>query len=437
MLVDLLGRPKIRKCFTYLGGPKNMSRGDTAHEAPTRRDYVKYVAALGSTAGLAGCTGSSSEGNSTETESENESTETEKSTSTTTTAEEEPYTVNIEPAGKIEFQSVPEQWLSLKVNKAEMCFTLGQSDGLVATKEPSKLAGFERWWGQIPDVSFDTGDVLKLRTDTGVSREAFLEADPDINIIDPNVVTSAHAWNKSPWTEEESEQVSTRTGPFIGHYNIQPRPDVFPEYPMYTLYEEFEKYAQVFQRKRRYEQVKNFHNSFISRLQSKLPPKQERPTVGTFMGGTKPAQNRFDLLDFTQGRTGTKHYRDLGAISAFEDLFDGNSWKARFDYELMLEVDPDVILFLWGAEHPRSDYEEKFFQPLRNDERGQRLSAVQDDRLYMGADPQQGPITNLFKTEMLAKQLYPEQFGDWKGIGEHTEQERLFSRSQLGNILSS
>jgi iron complex transport system substrate-binding protein len=64
------------------------------------------------------------------------------------------------------------------------------------------------------------------------------------------------------------------------------------------------------------------------------------------------------------------------------------------------------------------------------------VAAVTNDRIYPGGTAVQGPIVNMFQTEMVAKQLYPEEFGEWRGLGETPEDERLFDRERVANIVN-
>jgi iron complex transport system substrate-binding protein len=54
---------------------------------------------------------------------------------------------------------------------------------------------------------------------------------------------------------------------------------------------------------------------------------------------------------------------------------------------------------------------------------GSDLTSVDTGRIYRGGTAEQGPIINLFQTELAAQQLFPDIFGD---------KEQLFSRETLG-----
>jgi iron complex transport system substrate-binding protein len=64
------------------------------------------------------------------------------------------------------------------------------------------------------------------------------------------------------------------------------------------------------------------------------------------------------------------------------------------------------------------------------------VAAVTNDRIYPGGTAVQGPIVNMFQTEMVAKQLYPEEFGEWRGLGETPEDEQLFDRQRISDIVN-
>jgi iron complex transport system substrate-binding protein len=73
---------------------------------------------------------------------------------------------------------------------------------------------------------------------------------------------------------------------------------------------------------------------------------------------------------------------------------------------------------------------------MRQDNIGSELTAVQNDRVYRGGKNVQGPIINLFQTEVAAKQIYPEEFGEWKGLGNIPAGEQLFDRQRVADIIN-
>jgi hypothetical protein len=61
---------------------------------------------------------------------------------------------------------------------------------------------------------------------------------------------------------------------------------------------------------------------------------------------------------------------------------------------------------------------------------------VKNDRFYPGGTAFQGPIFNLFQIEIAAKQIYPDEFGEFNGVGETPEDERLFDRQRVADIVN-
>jgi hypothetical protein len=106
----------------------------------------------------------------------------------------------------------------------------------------------------------------------------------------------------------------------------------------------------------------------------------------------------------------------------------------------MLEADPDVILHIFAVT-PWYDWS-TIPETLREDPLGRELTAVQNDRLYASGTSFQGPLTNLLQLEMTAKQLYPEQFGEWPGYEEGAsypelpEEEQLFDHQRVTDIVA-
>ena len=75
----------------------------------------------------------------------------------------------------------------------------------------------------------------------------------------------------------------------------------------------------------------------------------------------------------------------------------------------------------------------------RNDPVLSELTAVQNDELYIGTMETTGPIQGLFNTEVLAKQLYPETFGEFPGFDDDNtydvpKGEQLFDRQRVADI---
>jgi iron complex transport system substrate-binding protein len=175
------------------------------------------------------------------------------------------------------------------------------------------------------------------------------------------------------------------------------------------------------------------HDDLLSAIRSDLPSKEDRPTVGLLSVNSDFENGAFYAYPVHEGN-GHKQYRDLRMRGAFDDVIEGS--YAEWDYEQILEIDPDALLFQYGFSHVSTEEFERRMDAMREDPVGQRLSAVQNDRLYRGGTSYQGPIINLFQTEAAAKQFYPETFGEWDGLDTLAdESERLFDYRQVADII--
>jgi hypothetical protein len=105
----------------------------------------------------------------------------------------------------------------------------------------------------------------------------------------------------------------------------------------------------------------------------------------------------------------------------------------------MVEVEPDVVLRYWGAalgETFLDNRSELMDNPLADD-----VPAFRDERYYASGYGMQGPIMNLFQLEMTAKQLFPDQFGEWPTYSpgtypEMSGNEQLFDRQRVVDIIN-
>ncbi len=137
------------------------------------------------------------------------------------------------------------------------------------------------------------------------------------------------------------------------------------------------------------------------------------------------------------------HTRPMGAEDALADAvgegYGDDGRNITLDYELLLEADPDVLLVLGPM---TGSYNlDKIRQRLENHNVASELTAVQEGRVYAQGARRQGPILNLFQLEMTAKQLYPDQFGEWPGYvngepyPEIPTEDQLFDRQRVADII--
>jgi len=393
-----------------------MADDSNVNEAPTRRDYIKYGGAVVGGGLFAGCTGQSDSGS-------------------TSTPEDESYSVTMAPVDEVTFESVPERWIAGFGMDADIGVALGQAEGLVDMLSWSGYTGF---YDELPGVSVDTDDWGYLITDEGnVDKERFYELDPDLITVDPN-----RLWN---FDHDDIEEIMQNIAPFLGNASRRTRGEDFYEgawpdghpYRYYSIREQLEIYGQAFQQQERASAMAEVHRETIESVRSRLPPESERPSIGLIHPTWPDPQNGsfavYNPISETERTYGKKQYRDLGVRDAFGGVYDGES-SIKTDYEGLLNHDPDAFVFHFGVLNQEET--PSTIEAMKSDSIGSELTAVQNDRLYLGGTAYQGPIINLFQTEMLAKQLYPEEFGEWHGLGETPEDEQLFDRQRVADIVN-
>jgi iron complex transport system substrate-binding protein len=391
----------------------------SSHEAPTRRDYMKYGGAVIGGGLLAGCTGTSESGSTpTGTEEGGEMTDTEASEDTS-------YSVTMEPMGRVSFDSVPESWVPYGGDYADMGVALGQADGLTRIGNSGEYYTYV--YDELPGVSVDDA-VLERQSliDAGMDKELFYEMENDVHVIDTGMLR-----NWFGWTDEDVTEIQDNVAPFVGNMIFR-RSDSWHDYRYYTLYQAFEKMATLFQERERYEAFRTLHDEYIATIQSRLPPAPERPTVMLTYEGTNEPET-FSPYRLNDKGTSKKQWNDLGVSDALagtgvENLSTEN--RSELDYENLLEVDPDVLLIRGHEQKSASEFRDTVLGYMQEHSVGSELTAVQNRRVYRGGYLRQGPIHNLFLTERGAKQLYPDEFG------EVTSDEELFDRQRVADIVT-
>ncbi|MUV56859.1 ABC transporter substrate-binding protein [Halogeometricum sp. CBA1124] len=415
-----------------------MSDDDLAHEAPTRREYVKYGGAFIGGGLLAGCTGQSDTGG-TPTAA---STDTVAVTETGTQTEQGSYTVEMFPVGEVEFESVPESVTTYSMAWADMVVSLGQAEKLQTDRLSGPTLFYDRF-----DIDYDM-NWPPLWQDGGMPKEVFYEHDPDAFLIDPNLI---QAWDDN-WEDADVEEIESNVAPFFGCMNRRFRNEWQQEmgYPERapSMLEAFEKVGTVLDEQARAEAWLDLHEDLQSELQSRIPDDPETPSIGLINSGSSPENGEFYVLYLEDNGYEMKPYRDLGLVEA--DAFAGveTGQYGLTDYETLLEVDPDLILVHWGittgsvtfggdGAFDAEQFREKFVAPMENDDVGSQLTAVQEGRVLPGPTAEQGPLVNAFQTELTARLFYPEEFGelDLDAPLDVPEEKRLFDRQRVRDIV--
>jgi len=426
-----------------------MADDSSDEDGPTRRKYVKYGGAVIGGGLLAGCTGdggsdggSGGYGGSTDTGTMTaapEPTETPGATETATatatptetaTPTDTRYSVTMSPVGTVDFDAVPEEAVVYSNHDADILVSLGQADAITSLGFPENYSAV--YYDELPGVSLDTDRLTKLYND-GVDKEVFYELDSDVHHIDPVWISS---W--SSFDEADIEELQSNVAPFFANYHSRTNvaPDSASDYQFYTIWELVDKYAQAYQVPERGAKLKAIRDGMLEDIRAELPPQEERPEVGVVWYDRK--KESFWVYHLNKPGFQNAHTRPLQANDGLSEFPSGprSGWSdgALIDMEAMLETDPDVLMHFSDWQNP-DEATEAFFA-LDDHPVGSQLTAVQDDRLYAGGDAFQGPIINIFQTELTARQIYPDLFGQPPEPGNPAELGEMFDPQRVADIVN-
>jgi iron complex transport system substrate-binding protein len=317
-----------------------------------------------------------------------------------------------------------------------MAFALGQRDGFLTAGNMIPGFFFEPFGLDVPPQ--EELPAIANWNGGGWSKEVFYELDPDVIMMDPNYMHGT-GWDDD-WDESDTEEIAEKVAPFFGN-NCRRRRE-FHDYKLYSLYGAFERAAELFQERERFEALQSVHADLQETVASRLPPEGERPTVGLINGGSNPEKGKFYPLNTRGEGYEMKPWRDLDVASAFPADMEGGT----IDYEKLLEVDPEILVVHWGIGTTSPDvdgfspelFREQYVEPMEADGVGSQLTAVQEGNVYPGPYGEQGPLVNLLQTEMLAQQLYPDEFGafDPEAFPSVPEGKRLFDRERVRDVVA-
>ncbi|WP_247730397.1 ABC transporter substrate-binding protein [Halovivax limisalsi] len=402
-----------------------MERTGGCDRGRTRRTAIRYCGAVAGGGLLAGCLGEGDD------EAPSNSTEPEPAT-TDSAAEGAGYSVTMSPVGTVEFERPPETATVYDATWADMLVGLGRGDAVLSLGHPENF--YAGYYDQLDGVSFEPGDLAALYND-GLDKEQFYELDADVHHLDP-VNIGYSGW--SGWSMTDVDEIEAQVGPFVANRlsraHAEPPAEYDGGYEYYTLWELTEKIGRVYQKADRAAELKAIRDELVADITAALPPASERPSVGLVV--FSPDTDSFSPYKIDAPGYGKAQYRPFDVEDAFADSDKtyAENYEGSYDVEGLLEVDPDVIIHNWDIEP--SDRTRAMREFFADDPVARELTAVRTDRVYVGGTPTQGPITNLFQLEMTAKQLFPEQFGEWKGVGEHDRDERLFDRDRLASVIT-
>lgn len=410
-----------------------MSDDRNHHEAPTRREYVKYGGAVVGGSLLAGCGGQFDAGSTpTETASGGAATD-------TSTAADEGYSVTLSPVGDVALDTVPESFLAYYPISAGAAVAFGHGDSINAIGYDKQLFGntVGYYYDSLDGVEFEWGDLGRV-TPSGnpntLDKELLYELDSDIHFLDPCLLRSS----AFGWDTEDLSRIEADIGPWFGNYysrtNGQPPQGCRKGYEYYSLWEYLGKFAAVLQEEERYRELKSMRDDLVGRITADLPPASERPSVAViaYTDGT------FWPYDFTQQGYIWNHLRPFGMTNAFTEAGIDPSSDGSYDYEALVEVEPDVVLRYWGTALGETFLENR--SEIVNNALADDVPAFRNERYYPSGYGMQGPVMNLFQLEMTAKQLFPDRFGEWPtytegGYPAIPPEERLFDRQRVVDIV--
>jgi hypothetical protein len=402
----------------------------------SRREVLGGTAAVvGATAGCLSIGGGSDDaGEDGAPESTHENTSEATSNGTTVadqTTTDGSYTVSMEPMGDVEFSTVPETFVGRFGFVVDIAAALDELDSLVAMYSNYSVTGHQRFYEDLSTVSIDAGAIEELHTDDwNIRTERLYELEPGFTAIDPNYLI-----HYTEFDAKDVERFRSRAGPFLGNESQGVREEGWPtwpdgDYPYLSLGAFTRTYGRAFRKTDRAEAILELNREVVQSVKDRLPPTSERPSVavGSLYDGTWHLST-FDG-DGTEEVYGVKHYRDLGVSDAVAEADIGTN---QVGTERMLEFDPEIFVWRHGVYNPEQVNEA--LEKLEDDPLGSKLSCVDSGRFYVGGSPDQGPIVNTFQTEMLAKQLFPREFGEYPGLGDVSSGERLFDRSRIDQIV--
>lgn len=397
-----------------------MGEDRLSEAAFTRRNYLACGGAALGTALLAGCTGGGTgdsggddgDGAGSDGASGDGGDDADSEASST----DESYTVSLSSVGEVTFDSVPETWAANNGSWADMGIALGQRP-----PEAVYLTGryHTQLYDEIPGVSVDKSDMESL-WESELDVESFLSLAERVDFfaMDPNFLLG----RTNNWERDDIDQIESVGAPFFAN-SIFSRGYQWHDYEYPTLYEAFEKLSQVFHEEERYRAFETLHDEFQNEVEQIVPPEGERPSVAIMWPQPLDEPESFSPYLIDEG-TSFKQWRDLGVEDAFAttDVDDFHADRGEVDYELLLDIDPDVLLLRGNENKTAEQFRETVVAFMEDHPVASDLTAVRNGDVYRGGPLYQGPITNLVLTERAARQVY--------GV-----ERELFDRQRVADIV--
>jgi iron complex transport system substrate-binding protein len=378
-----------------------MEHESTEHEAPTRRDCIKYGGAVIGGGLLAGCT--SGRGGNSGNDTGGGSSVDAANGSAATDAGSSSYSVSIVPMGEVTFDSVPTKWLANNGSWTDMGVALGQDlpEGVWLTERY-----ITNYYKKIPGVSVDKSGMISLYSGGGVAKEVFYDVGADVHVMDPHFILNRFKGLERADIEGIRENIAPFFGNTIFSHDYQ-----WHDYRYYSLYEAFGKLAQVFQQQKRYKAFTNLHEEFQRTIEKNLP-NGAHPAVAVLWASENEPET---FLPYLIGEgTSYKQWRDLEVRDALADtdIKDFHSARGQIDYETLLEIDPPVLLIRGHEQQTAKVFQNTVVDFMKSHPVASELQAVENGKVFRGGPLYQGPIQNLVVTERAVNQLYPDAFSD-------------------------
>lgn len=405
----------------------------TPVEVPTRRETLKGGGAVIGGGLLTGCAGESGPSGGGANGSNSSGGE-----NTTTGGSSNSREVTMEPSGTWTFTEVPERYTVYQEEWADIMASLGQFDGLIGLTAPDRFPS--DYYNRLPGVSVDTSGLTALLPQGADSsdKEIFYDLDPDINMIDPYTAREYLGFD-----DGDIEEIEDNIAPFFGSYLRDP--NFTDNHPYYTLYEGIGKAAQVFREQERYRALDEFHTAFLNDIKTHLPESDKQGTFATINHNWWGDGSEINAWPSHVPGTARKPIRDLGLKrenNVFREQFDGSGF-VQVGPEGLFDADPDKIIYFDGIrmiagfeyEGNQITFQDDVVQQFENDPVLSKVTAVRNDSIVPGPTWEHGPVMNFFNTEIITKALYPEQFGEYVSFNEPPENEQLFDRQRLADII--
>ncbi|MFC6724843.1 ABC transporter substrate-binding protein [Halobium palmae] len=411
---------------------------DGTTRVPTRREYVKYGGAVLGGGLLAGCAGNAGSEStptgtgaaSTAARATGTTTDAETTAETETARTDVPYDVEVEPYGTVTFEEIPETYVALGSGAwPDIGFAFGREPVAMSTSYYPL-----QYYEALPGVSFDVGSVIDLGDVSALDPEQFFEIGADVHVVDKQLVASYSGWDAADF-----ERIESNVGPFAGSYirgewSGKALGSQF-SFPYYTLPAAITLVGEVFRERARAAAWNDQLETFTREVAEAASGSS--PDLGVVYSGSNPTEGTFYIASPTAAGVGNYPYRKLGASNAFAELTDEETYE--IDYEGLLEMDPEYICVdsaISGI--PPEEFESQFVDPMEEHPIGSELRAVKNDNVVRGCGRHQGPIVAHFETEAMAKQLYPDAFGEFdpEAWPDVPESERLFDRERISGVIN-